>query len=153
MSLLEAVLGGDEAEVRRLLSEGGDPNELGDGRRTPLIEAAAAGRADLARLLLDGGAEPWLRDEADETALLKAAALGHRQVCALLFPLAPEEEAELARAFLAAHGKEHGPPSTPPGGLGRKLAYAGAKLSKALGHEEPSKRLERLERAERGDEE
>ncbi|MBI3181112.1 MAG: ankyrin repeat domain-containing protein [Myxococcales bacterium] len=150
MSLFEAASAGDLAEARRLLSEGADVNELGEGGRTPLIEAARAGREELVRTLLEAGAEASLTDEMEETALLKAAANGHRGTVELLIPHAREDERSLARAFLQAAGKELGPvDSVREQGLERKLAKVGAKASKVLGYEEPSKRLERIERAEK----
>ena len=158
-SLYEAVRRGDQGEVRRLLDEGADVNELGPDQRTPLIEAAAAGNVGLLRLLIDRGAEPAWKDAMEETALLKAAAQGHRAAYDVLWPLANEEERGLARAFLGASGQtwDAPPPAPPPppegdpakpGKLARGVATAASRVAKFFGDEVHSERMDRLERAE-----
>ena len=151
MALVEAIQAGDAARAKQLLAGGADANEPGPNDTTPLIEAAAAGRADLVKLLLDAGAEPGLRDAGQETALLKAAANGHRTVCALLGPLSTAEERDTAAAFLAAIGKvvEAEASIDEPSKFERGRAEAGAFISKVLGDENPAKRLERIDRAEK----
>ncbi len=150
MSLFDAVKRGDVDAAAKALRAGADRNELGEGGRTPLIEAAQQGRADLVALLLQAGADPSLSDEMQETALLKAAAHGHRDVCALLFPCAGDDEKAQAHAFLSAVGREGGPAEPADGRtLERRVAEWLARAAELLGHDEPKKRIERLERAER----
>jgi len=149
MTLYEAVESGDVGSVQAALKTAKDVNELGPGKRTPLIVAAAAGRADLVKLLLAAGAEPGWKDAEEETALLKAAANGHREVAALLIDSAPEDERDLARAFLAAFGKSHGPEyQYDESSVKRKAVEVAARAANFVGHESPLDRLERVERAE-----
>ncbi len=149
MTLDEAVEAGDVAAVTSALDGGADVNALGPGKRTPLIVAAGQGRLDLVALLLERGAEPQWRDASDETALLKAAANGHAQVVAALLPLAPEDDQDLARSFLAAYGKAHGPEvQYDGGGLKRKAVEVAARAADFVGHASPQQRVERVERAE-----
>ncbi len=152
MGLLEAIEAGDAARVKELLSQKADANEPGAQGATPLIAAARMGRADLVRLLLDAGAEPEWHDDSQETALLKAAANGHRDVCAELSPLASPDDRDAAAAYLAAVGKtvEAERSIEDPTRWQRGRAEAGAFVSKVLGNENPAKRLDRLERAEKG---
>ncbi|MHB8878515.1 MAG: ankyrin repeat domain-containing protein [Myxococcaceae bacterium] len=151
MGLVEAIQAGDAGRAKELLAGGADVNEPGPGDTTPLIEAAGAGRSDLVKLLLEAGAEPMLRDGAQDTALLKAAANGHAQVCALLSPLATPDERDTARAFLAALGKsvEAERSIEEASKFGRGAAEAGAFVSKLLGNENPARRLERIDRADK----
>ncbi len=109
MTLYEAVEAADGEAVLTRLEAGEDINQLGPSGSTPLIEAARMGNAELVEVLLAPGAEPMLKDSEQETALLKAAAHGHSAVCALLLPLASEDERGMARAFLGAVGQTHGP--------------------------------------------
>jgi hypothetical protein len=149
MTLYEAVQAGDADAVQAALATARDVNMLGPGDRTPLIEAAAAGRADLVRLLLDAGAEPGWKDAEAETALLKAAANGHRAVVTLLIDLASEDERDLARAFLAAHGQSHGPEyQVDEAGFRRSAVEVAARAASFVGHGAPLERVERVERAE-----
>jgi ankyrin repeat protein len=149
MTLYEAVEAGDVAQVKAALKTARDVNELGPESRTPLIVAAAAGRADLVKLLLDAGAEPSWKDAETETALLKAAANGHREVVAQLIDLAPEDERDLARSFLAAYGKSHGPEyQVDESSLKRKAAEVAARAANFVGHQAGQDRVDRVERAE-----
>lgn len=149
MTLFEAVELRDGAQVKALLAQRVDVNEQGPGRRTPLIEAAAQGDEALVQLLLEAGAEASLRDAMDETALLKAAANGHLAVARLLGPLATEEERALASSFLKAAGQTHGPRElVEGGGFKRKAVEAVARAAEFVGHEDPSERVARVERAE-----
>lgn len=56
--LYKAVRHGDTIQVRRLLSEGADPNETWGGIATILSVAATLGHTPIIRLLLEAGAEP-----------------------------------------------------------------------------------------------
>lgn len=149
MTLYEAVEAGDAAQVQAALETARDVNQLGPGNRTPLIEAAAAGRTDLVKLLLAAGAEPTWKDSEGETALLKAAANGHREAVALLIDASPEDERDMARAFLAAFGKSHGPEyQYEESSLKRKAIEVAARAANFVGHESPQQRVERLQRAQ-----
>jgi ankyrin repeat protein len=63
--------------VRRLLSDGSDPNEASDAN-TPLVAASARGNTPIIRLLLDAGANP------DWWALQVAAFGNHAEAVRLL---------------------------------------------------------------------
>ena len=56
--LYKAVRHGDTIQVRRLLSDGADPNEPSARFGTILSEAAARGHTPILRLLLEAGAKP-----------------------------------------------------------------------------------------------
>jgi ankyrin repeat protein len=56
--LYKAVRHGDTIQVRRLLSDGADPNEAWGGIGTILSEAATLGHTPIIRLLLEAGAKP-----------------------------------------------------------------------------------------------
>jgi ankyrin repeat protein len=56
--LYKAVKHGNTIEVRRLLSEGADPNEPSGLFGTILSDAAARGHTPILRLLLEAGAKP-----------------------------------------------------------------------------------------------
>jgi ankyrin repeat protein len=150
MTLLEAVQSGDAAQLKAALKTAIDVNESGEGGRTPLIAAALMGRADLCQVLLDGGADPSLKDDEHETALMKAAANAHVDVCDVLFPLAGEDERDMARAFLKAHNKAQSPDYQAPefGAFKKAAANASARVSKFVGHDNPADRLDRVNRAE-----
>ena len=159
MNLYEAVEAADAEAVVARLEAGEDINQMGPGGATPLIQAARAGNAELVEVLLAAGAEPMLKDDEQESALLKAAANGHHAVCALLLPMATDDERGMAEAFLGAVGKTHAPQAAPlaEGFLGirkkvdelkRRAAVLGARGAKFVGYEDPAGRIERVERAE-----
>jgi ankyrin repeat protein len=56
--LYKALRHGDTIQVRRLLSEGADPNETSGGIDTILSVAATLGHTPIIRLLIEAGAEP-----------------------------------------------------------------------------------------------
>ncbi|MBL8951699.1 MAG: ankyrin repeat domain-containing protein [Myxococcaceae bacterium] len=153
MNLYEAVRAKDAEALRKLATTVVDVNEAFEGGRTALIEAAADGELELVKILLGAGAEPSWKDDEHETALLKAAANGHTDVVHVLAPMASEDERDLARAFLKAHGKSFSPeyqgPAEDFGTLKRAAATASARVSKFVGHDAPSERLERVERSEK----
>lgn len=149
MSLYEAVLAGDAQAVVEALKSTKDVNVLGPENRTPLIEAAAMGRADLVEVLLAAGAEPTWKDSTEETAILKAAANGHSHVVQLLLGSASDDERDMARAFLAAFGKSHGPEyQVDASAFQKKAVEIAARAAGFVGDEDPLKRLERQKRSE-----
>lgn len=153
MTLFEAVQAQDAEALKKLASEVRDLNEAFEGGKTALIEAAKTGQLELVQLLVEAGADPDLRDDEKENALLKAAANGELEVVHYLAPHATEDDRDLARAFLKAHGKSHGPEFQPPpedfGKLKRAAATASARISKFVGHDSPGERLDRVDRAEK----
>jgi ankyrin repeat protein len=150
MTLFEAVESGDVAKVKAALRGAKDVNPSGEGGRTPLIEAAAMGQLEMVKVLLAAGADPTLPDDEKETALLKAAANGHLPVVNILSVHATDDERDMARAFLRAAGKVESPEYQAPdhGAFKRTAAKASAAMSKMVGHDDPSERLERIERGE-----
>jgi uncharacterized protein len=153
MTLFDAIQAGDAQRLSDLLAAGADPNELGEGGRTPLMEAAYAGHGAMVRALLAAKADPSIVDDLDEIALMKAATAGHREVMRLLEPFASPEARALALSFFRASHDMFGvsPPPEPgeePGHLARAVASVGAFVADALGDEAPARRLDRLERAE-----
>lgn len=150
MTLSDAITLGDFAAVEAALRETKDINELGAEGRTPLIDAAALGRLDVVRLLIQHHAEPGWKDAAGETAILKAGANGYPEVVSALEPFADDDERDMARAFLAAYGKSHGPEyQYDVTRLQRKVAEVAARAANFVGHQAPLKRLERSDAADR----
>lgn len=76
-ALYRAAKRGDIIDVRRLLSEGSDPNEA-PNNGSPLVAAAARGNTPIIRLLLEGGAKP------DWYSLQMAAFGNHAEAVRLL---------------------------------------------------------------------
>jgi ankyrin repeat protein len=76
-ALYRAAKRGDIIDVRRLLSEGADPNEASNNN-SPLVAAAARGNTPIIRLLLEGGAKP------DWHSLQMAAFGNHAEAVRLL---------------------------------------------------------------------
>lgn len=60
--------GGNEAEIRRLLARGADPNVTNAKGQTALHNATRAGFVLAIRILLAAGADPALQDESGSTA-------------------------------------------------------------------------------------
>jgi len=150
MDLFAAVATADLVALKQALAAAPDVNVLGPGRVTPLIAAAAAGWLEGVGLLLAAGAEPTWKDQAGETAYLKAGANGHAAVLRRLEPHADEDERDLGRAFLAAHGASHGPEyQYEPGRLKKAAVEFAARAADFVGDEDPLQRLERLRRATR----
>ncbi len=152
MTLFEAVAAGNAAAVTKSLEAGEDVNQLGPEDRTPLIEAAAQGNAALVKVLLDAGAEPICKDQSQDTALLKAAANGHIDAAVMLAPFADDDERDMARAFLSAHGDTHGPEAemedTLLGRFKRRAAEYTVRASDFVGHAAPGQRMGRVLRSE-----
>src|SRR5438094_871642 len=82
--LFGAIRSRDAAAVRRLLTEGVDPNAADGEGRTVLMLAAASGQNEIARVLLEQGAEVDRRRPEGATALHAAASQGHTEMVRLL---------------------------------------------------------------------
>lgn len=150
MTLFEAAQAGDLDGVKARLEAGEDVNGLDAEQRTPLMAAAEAGHDAVVEALLYAGAEPVLGDRIGETALMKAAANGHQDVFRRLEPLAGRDEADQARALLAAVGMTHAPEKEIEERFGRLkegVARAGARASSFVGHDNPKSRVDRVDRA------
>jgi ankyrin repeat protein len=71
--LTEAARSQDTAEVKRLLTEGANPNARDKNGRTPLMESASEGYTPVVRALLENGADVNAKDQVGWTALFWAA--------------------------------------------------------------------------------
>ena len=117
-----------------------------DGWKTPAGVEVFTDSGTYAPTFLVGS---W-KDQAGETAYLKAGANGHAAVLRRLEPHADEDERDLGRAFLAAHGASHGPEyQYEPGRLKKAAVELAARAADFVGDEDPLQRLERLRRATR----
>jgi hypothetical protein len=83
-ALIDAALQGNLPEVKKLLSEGADPNAKFEDDTTSLILASAMGHREVAGLLLEKGADVNAKDADGNTALMDAATMGHYEVVRLL---------------------------------------------------------------------
>jgi ankyrin repeat protein len=84
-SLTIAAILGDMVEVERLVTQGADVNETGEGNDTPLTGAARRGHTEVARFLLEKGAGVNKgRGHDGWTALRGAAQRGHKDIVQLL---------------------------------------------------------------------
>jgi uncharacterized protein len=152
MDLFDAVKSGELSQVKEALSGGTDLNVLGPDNVTPLMVAAEKGFDPIVEALLYAGAEPALRDRVGETALMKAAANSHRDVFKRLEPLGTLDEAEEARALMAAYGMTHAPEKEIEerfAKLKSGAARAGARAASFVGHENPQSRVDRVDRADK----
>src|SRR3954451_5026450 len=98
-NLDQAIERDDLSEVKRLVAQGADLQELGEYDATPLANAASLGRKELVEFLLSAGAEPDMRGCL--SALGLACAKGYREDCEMLLA---------AFADPGAHGKKGGAP-------------------------------------------
>ena len=83
--LLAAATNGDVEEIRRLLKNKEDPNQVDESGKTALIWAAYGGHSEAAKVLLDHNADLHQKDNNGVTALIHAAAFGHSKVTQVLF--------------------------------------------------------------------
>jgi len=83
--LIDAVLGGDEQRVGRLLEAGADPNAPVNGT-TPLYQAAVQGFGAIVDQLLRAGADPNVESGGDSEGLplCAAASWGHEEAVSSL---------------------------------------------------------------------
>ncbi|XP_012255639.2 ankyrin repeat domain-containing protein 11 isoform X1 [Athalia rosae] len=79
-----AAIRGDEAQVRRLISRGADPNAKDFAGWTPLHEACNHGWLGTARILIEAGAFVNALGLDDDTPLHDAAVNGHLELVKLL---------------------------------------------------------------------
>jgi ankyrin repeat protein len=88
-ALYDAIGKGDEAEVRRLLKAGADPNSRSRGLRSrtgdrhrlsPLLYALWRNQPGIALLLLEAGADANARNPEGQTVLIVAANAGMTEV-------------------------------------------------------------------------
>jgi hypothetical protein len=152
MDLFAAVRSGELSQVKEALGAGADPNALDKDNVTPLMLAAEKGHDAIVEALLYAGAEPALKDRIGETALMKAAANAHREVFKRLEPLGSQDEADEARALMAAYGMTHAPEKEIEerfAKLKSGAARAGAKASSFFGRDDPQNRVDRIDRAEK----
>lgn len=107
----------DIERVRRLLSEGGDPDKVfitgsfpdPTGKRTPLMDAAAAGRLDIMNVLLEHGADIERKDSEGDTALSLVSKAGQTEAMELLLGAgAATDHADAAGKTLLMHAVDRG---------------------------------------------
>ena len=110
--LCEAAGENNIAEVRRLLDDGANPNQVNVDSDTALMLAAFVGHTQIAKALLDGGANPNQAGANGFTALIFAAIKGHTQIAKALLdgganPNQAETEVNGSTALIAAAIKGH----------------------------------------------
>lgn len=84
ISLADAIIQEDDAQVQALLHVGADVNQIDEYGFTPLIEAAIADNMHIARMLLTAGADVSLQDSVGSTALHWAAENNNIKLAKLL---------------------------------------------------------------------
>lgn len=105
-----SVLRGDEAEVKRLLQEGADPNGKDRFGGSALEGAADGGFTEIVRLLVQKGADVNSRGSLGGTPLILAAGKGHMEVVRLLLESRADVNARAEtglNALMAAKGNRH----------------------------------------------
>lgn len=80
MSLIDAVVAGDETAVARLVAAGAPLEQRDPAQRTPLLLATRANLVGIARLLIEAGADVNARDNIRDTPLLYAGAEGRDEI-------------------------------------------------------------------------
>jgi len=99
-ALREACENGNLEQVRRLLSQGADPNtETPDW--TPLMLASGEGHAEIVKVLLTEGADINAKTNDNETALIRAAKWGHAEIVTLLLDKGADVNARLKNGWTA----------------------------------------------------
>jgi ankyrin repeat protein len=93
MSLIQAVMSGDEKAVRDLLDRGGDPNTAVKGSGHTLLMLSVPGPIELARLLIQRGADVNAKSNDGQTALMRAVAASEIEVASLLLDCGANIEA------------------------------------------------------------
>ncbi|KAK6774975.1 hypothetical protein RDI58_025976 [Solanum bulbocastanum] len=82
--LCMVIAKGDSDLLRRLLSNGVDPNTKDYDQRTPLHVAASQGQYSMAKLLLGAGASVFSKDRWGNTPVDEARVSGNKQMISLL---------------------------------------------------------------------
>ena len=83
-ALMRAVQNNDVAEVKRLIAQGANVNELDANQDAPLVMAAYEGHTEIVRLLLEAGADVTAVDPSMKATALHAAAYAGRTEAAKL---------------------------------------------------------------------
>lgn len=88
-ALFDAVVAADAQQVRQLLEQGADPNEMGQGTRgrfAPIHVAVRLGDMEILQSLIDAGADVNIRADAGHRSppLIWAVRWGHLDVVKLL---------------------------------------------------------------------
>ncbi len=83
-ALMRAVQNNDVAEVKRLIGQGVNVNELDANQDAPLVMAAYEGHTDIVKLLLEAGADVKAVDPSMKATALHAAAYAGRTEAARL---------------------------------------------------------------------
>ncbi|KAM3308799.1 potassium channel SKOR-like [Capsicum chacoense] len=81
---LTVIAKGDSDLLRKLLSNGVDPNTKDYDHRMPLHVAATYGRYSIAKLLLGAGASVFSKDRWENTPVDEARVSGNKQMISLL---------------------------------------------------------------------
>lgn len=85
MGIHEAIINGDPALVKQLISSGADVNQPEPmGGSTPLMTAALFGEKEIIKLLLESGADINLQNNEGSTALHTASFFCHEDIVKLL---------------------------------------------------------------------
>ena len=95
--IFKAAAEGNLPEIRRLLSNGANPNDTDGNSTTPIHFAASTGQLEAVKILLSAGANPDPDVISTPTPLAMAASGGHDAVIRLLLPLTPEKGLEELR--------------------------------------------------------
>ncbi|HEX5734600.1 MAG TPA: protein kinase [Blastocatellia bacterium] len=71
-------------DVKRMLADGADPNEVANNARTPIMSASGQGYADVVKALIEGGADVNAKDGDGDTPLHDTAVQGRTELARLL---------------------------------------------------------------------
>ena len=124
--VLDSLMRGDSASMRRALDSGFKVNAKGPAGWTPLMAAAKSAPPEIVAMLIEAGAEVKARDEAGYTALHTAAEFGRTEQVALLLKNGADPEAKTKIGQTALHA------ACSPGGTEEVVAAllkAGAKVN------------------------